>query len=232
MRSNYEAALSAEFKEEGGYVDHPDDPGGATNMGITHKVLATERGVTPYWKLDKAEVKNLTREEAANIYRKNYWDLIKGDDLPSGVDMAVFDFAVNSGPARAAKALQRIVKAKVDGLIGPETLRLVDDLVEADVINLLCDDRLAFLQKLSTFAVFGKGWTARVKRIRNLALVMAAAPSAEPLPLPSPAQDEPTQPKTEAPAREAPTGFQIAWGKVGLWAAGIIAAVWLFTKFH
>src|SRR5688572_21931612 len=118
MRSNFEAVLSHEFKEEGGYVDHPKDPGGATNMGITHKTLANWRRISPWWKLDKVEVKNLTRAEASEIYRAKYWDLTQGDKLPAGVDLAVMDFAVNSGPARAAKALQRIVKAKVDGLIG------------------------------------------------------------------------------------------------------------------
>jgi lysozyme family protein len=189
MHSNYEASLAAVLKHEGGYVDHPSDPGGATNLGITHKVLAKWRKVSPWWKLDKSEVKNLTRSEAAAIYRANYWDAIKGDELPSGVDYAVFDYAVNSGPARAAKALQRIVKAKVDGAIGPETVGLAGKLAASDIINLLCDERMTFLQRLSTFGVFGKGWTARVKGVRTLALRMAASPSPV-TPPPTPATDD------------------------------------------
>ena len=143
VAKNYNAALAAVLVHEGGYVDHPKDPGGATNMGITHKVLARWRGVTPYTRLDKSEVKNLSKAEAAAIYRKNYWDEIRGDDLPSGVDYAIFDFAVNSGPNRAAKALQRIVKAKVDGQIGPETIAKADEYQEAEVVTILCDERLA-----------------------------------------------------------------------------------------
>jgi lysozyme family protein len=196
MQSNFDAALSAVLKHEGGYVDHPSDPGGATNLGITHKVLAKWRKVSPWWKLDKSEVKNITRSEAAAIYRANYWDAIKGDELPSGVDYAVFDYAVNSGPARAAKALQRIVKAKVDGAVGPETVGLTGKLAASDIINLLCDERMTFLQRLSTFGVFGKGWTARVKGVRKLALEMAATAPAEPvqpappIPAPTPATDD------------------------------------------
>lgn len=174
MRANFDAALSAVLVHEGGYVDHPKDPGGATNLGITHKTLANWRKVVPWWDLDKSEIKNLTRDEAARIYRAKYWDLIRGDQLPAGIDYAVLDFAVNSGPARAAKALQRIVKAKVDGLIGPDTLRALDQYVVASVINQLCDDRMAFLQRLPTFGVFGRGWTSRVKGVRKLALQMAA----------------------------------------------------------
>jgi lysozyme family protein len=200
MQASYEAALTAVLKHEGGYVDHPSDPGGATNMGITHKVLAAWRKVSPYWKLDKSEVKKLTKAEAAAIYRANYWDKIKGDELPSGVDYAVFDYAVNSGPARAAKALQKIVKAKVDGAIGPETIGLTKGLPASDTINALCDERMTFLQRLSTFGVFGKGWTARVKGVRKLALQMAAGGTVEPQE-PVPAPSAPTDTK------QPPTGF-------------------------
>lgn len=227
MRSSFDAVLSHEFKEEGGYVDHPSDPGGATNMGITHKTLANWRKVSPWWKLDKSEVKNLARSEAAEIYRAKYWDLIRGDKLPAGVDLAVMDFAVNSGPARAAKALQRIVKAKVDGLIGPETLGLLAEYDEASVINTLCDDRMAFLQKLSTWSTFGKGWTARVKRTRKAALELVGAP-AQPVEVteePSPAPEVPAAPSQPA------TGFQPNWLKIGIWAVGALALLWLIIRF-
>ncbi|WP_082555208.1 glycoside hydrolase family 108 protein [Devosia sp. Root635] len=115
MDRNFARALSAVLKQEGGYVDHPADPGGATNMGITHKTLARWRMVSPWWKLPKSAVMELQRPEAAKIYRANYWDAVRGDDLPSGLDLALFDFAVNSGPGRAVKMLQTIVGVTADG---------------------------------------------------------------------------------------------------------------------
>lgn len=171
MRDNFEQALSAVLKHEGGYVDHPKDPGGATNLGITIGVLSDWLGRTA----TKAEVKALTVEKAAPIYRKRYWDAVKGDDLPSGVDYAVFDFAVNSGPARAAIFLQIIVKAAPDGKIGPLTLKAVQADDAKELINDLCDERVAFLKRLSTFPTFGKGWMSRVAGVRKLALEMASA---------------------------------------------------------
>ena len=103
--ANFERALPLVLKHEGGYVDHPNDPGGATNLGVTIGTLSSWLGRPA----TKAEVKALTRATVAPIYRKNYWAAIRGDELPAGLDYAVFDFAVNSGPKRAAMALQRAV---------------------------------------------------------------------------------------------------------------------------
>ena len=96
--ANFDRALTAVLRHEGGYVDHPSDPGGATNLGVTRATLAQWRGRA----VSKAEVKALTRAEAAKIYRALYWDEIAGDALPAGLDFAVFDYCVNSGPGRAA----------------------------------------------------------------------------------------------------------------------------------
>lgn len=151
------------FASEGGYVDHPKDPGGATNHGITRKVLARWRGVTPWSALPKSEVRDLSLAEAAQIMKANYWDVIQGDKLPAGLDYAVFDYAVNSGPGRAVKDLQRVLGGiKVDGLIGVETLDAIKDRDVVELITDLCERRFAFVKGLSTFATFGKGWTRRI----------------------------------------------------------------------
>ncbi|MBN9344716.1 MAG: glycoside hydrolase family 108 protein [Devosia sp.] len=162
---------------EGGYADHPRDPGGATNMGITRKTLARWRSVSPWWKLPKAEVKALGRTEAGRIYDAAYWQRVHGAELPAGLDLALFDYAVNSGPARAITALQALLKVRADGWIGPLTLGALKARIAAagvsGIIVALCDGRLGFLQRLATFAVFGRGWNRRVAAIHAAALAMA-----------------------------------------------------------
>lgn len=180
--ANFEKAFAETIKHEGGYVDHPRDPGGATNLGITIGTLSNWIGR----KATKAEVKALTIDKVKPIYRANYWNAVKGDDLPSGVDFAVYDFAVNSGPARAAIYLQNIVGAAPDGKIGPMTIKAVKDNNPATVVNELCSQRLAFLERLSTWPTFGKGWTARVNGVRKMALEMAENPPAKPVAPPKP----------------------------------------------
>ncbi|RYE11178.1 MAG: hypothetical protein EOP22_01490 [Hyphomicrobiales bacterium] len=175
--------LKLVLKHEGGYVDQPRDPGGATNLGITRKTLARWRKVTPWWNLPKAAVKSLTSDEAAGIYEASYWRRVEGAALPAGVDLALFDFAVNSGPDRAIKALQSRLGVKADGWIGPLTLDALKVRIAAagvaGLITSLCDGRLGFLQRIATFAIFGRGWSRRVRDIRLAALAMAGA---EPLP--------------------------------------------------
>lgn len=180
MKQNFDLILDEVLASEGGYVDHPSDPGGATNMGITHKTLARWRKVTPWFNLPKAEVKALKVDEAKKIYRSLYWNAVKADALPSGVDMIVFDYAVNSGPDRAIRTLQRLVGADVDGQIGPDTLRRVNAVSDLrTLINRYQDDRLRFLKSLSTFPVFGKGWTSRVERVRKTALELGVIAKTE-----------------------------------------------------
>jgi lysozyme family protein len=165
------------LKFEGGYADHPKDPGGATNMGITRKTLARWRKVAPWWKLPKASVQTLGRDEAARIYDASYWQRVHGAELPGGLDLALFDYAVNSGPVRAIKALQASLKVKSDGWIGPLTLEALKARIAAGAVTGLivglCDGRMSFLQRLATFAVFGRGWSRRVAEIRAAALAMA-----------------------------------------------------------
>lgn len=186
MDRNFSRALSAVLKHEGGFVDHKDDPGGATNKGIT--ISTYRRYVKRNGTVE--DLKRITDAEVAKVYRKHYWDLVRGDELPDGIDYAVFDFAVNSGPSRAAKYLQIVLGVKVDGKIGPVTLEAARKADARKVINILCDNRLRFLQGLNTWPTFGRGWDSRVAGVRKLALSMTG-PKTEP----SPAPEVPTQPR-------------------------------------
>ncbi len=170
--TRFDICLAEVLRHEGGYVDHPVDPGGATNMGITRKTLARWRNVSPWWNLPKTEVRNLTRTEAGRIYRAGYWNLCRAGDMPPGIDLALFDYAVNSGPDRAIRALQAELSVVVDGLVGPLTIGAAARANVAKVVNALCDRRLGFLKSLSTFSTFGRGWTSRVASVRSAALAV------------------------------------------------------------
>lgn len=169
--ANFERAFSLVLKHEGGFVDHPKDPGGATNLGVTIGTLGEWLGR----KATKAEIKALKPATVAPIYRKNYWNACRADDLMSGVDFAVFDFAVNSGVSRAAMALQRIVGVADDGKIGPLTVKAAAKMDPALIVQRLCADRLSFLMRLSTWKTFGTGWRSRVQGVEREALKLAGA---------------------------------------------------------
>jgi lysozyme family protein len=170
MRNNFAEALQALLKHEGGYVNHPSDPGGMTNLGVTKKVWEEWVGHP----VTEATMRALKPEAVAPLYKRKYWDKIQGDFLPDGVDLAVFDAAVNSGPGRAAKWLQELVGAKADGFIGPQTLTTVGQIDPSMLIADYNAYRLAFLQKLPTFPTFGKGWSNRVAAVTTEALAMTA----------------------------------------------------------
>lgn len=161
MRENFDAALKHLLAEEGGYVHHEKDPGGRTNHGVTQRVWEDWVGRP----VDEATMRNLKQSDVAPLYRAKYWNTIRGDDLPAGIDLAVFDAAVNSGSFRAAKWLQEVVGATPDGAIGPATLAAIRKWPAKDVIDLFCARRLAFLQKLDNWGTFGRGWGARVHRV-------------------------------------------------------------------
>jgi lysozyme family protein len=166
MRANFDASLALVLVHEGGYVNDPQDPGGATNRGVT-------QGTYDLWRVDKGlavrSVKLITPAELMAIYKNRYWDKVGGDQLPSGLDYCLFDFAVNSGPKRAVTYLQRILGVTDDGKIGPMTLDAAEHVPAKDLIEGVCNLRLAFLKKLPTFARFGKGWSRRVQDVRNRA---------------------------------------------------------------
>ena len=171
MRANFDAALAAVLVHEGGYVNDPQDPGGATNRGITQRVYNI-------WRVDHQltarSVKHITPSEVMAIYKRNYWDALKCDTLPSGLDYCLFDFGVNSGVSRAARYLQEALGVAADGKIGPQTLDAVEAVPTPALIQAICNMRLAFLKRLPTFARFGKGWSKRVQDVRVKAKEMAA----------------------------------------------------------
>ena len=154
----FETALAHVFHWEGGFSDHPADPGGATNYGITQGTLAAWRG-TP---VSREDVRALTREDAGAIYRARYWDACRCSDLPPGVDLMVFDAAVNHGPRQAALFLQRALGVADDGAIGPKTLAAA---IRQNARQTLCEiaaRRMVFYARLNTFPSFGLGWARRL----------------------------------------------------------------------
>ena len=157
MQENFIKSLDKVLKHEGGYVNHPDDPGGRTNMGITQNVYEKYIGRS----VTEQEMKDMKIGDVRLIYRENYWDRVKGDDLPNGIDFCVFDWAVNSGVSRASKALQKIIGVKDDGVIGPITVKETYKCDSEKVILNLTEARKDFYQRLSTFDTFGKGWLRR-----------------------------------------------------------------------
>ena len=172
--STYDEALKRVLAHEGGYVNHPSDPGGPTNHGITLAEYAAFKAR----KMTAADVRAMPLADAKAIYRAKYWAKLRGDDLPAGLDYAVFDYGVNSGTSRAAKVLQRICGLADDGRLIDAVIAAVGKRKADDLIGALCDERLAFLKRLKTWPTFGAGWGRRVAEVREAALAIAAAANA------------------------------------------------------
>jgi len=166
MKDNFDECLKMLLHHEGGYVNHPADPGGETNLGVTKRVYEKWGGTK--------DMKDLTFDDVAPIYKENYWNRCKCSDLESGVDWAVFDWAVNSGTGRSAKAIQKICGAAQDGSIGPKTLALINTQDTSYVIEEFGKIRQGFYESLKTFKTFGRGWTRRNKETTEKALKMVA----------------------------------------------------------
>lgn len=190
----YKPSLALVLAHEGNFVNHPADPGGPTNKGVTQRVYDAYRKVKG---LVSRSVKFIDAIETEEIYRKQYWRMVKGDDLPAGLDYAVFDFAVNSGISRAVKYLQKLVGINADGALGLESMSAIFAAAKADEEALIikyCANRLAFLKSLPTFPTFGKGWSRRVigdisgvqsndSGVIDVAITMANGDSAYMMPL-------------------------------------------------
>ena|SRR5271157_553802 len=155
MSNNFLIALSFTLQYEGGYSNNPDDPGGPTNFGITQHVYNTYRIQK---NLPIQPVKNINADEMHEIYQINYWNASNCQNLPSGVDFAVFDLAVNNGVGRAKEFL-------------PEAMTNHD---VSDIIDSICDQRLEFDKSLGhSWAIFGNGWTKRIEGVRQQAKTLA-----------------------------------------------------------
>ena len=169
MERNFPEALVHTLQFEGGWANHPNDPGGATMKGVTHKTYAHYLGRD----VTHDELRAIPDEHLADIYRKRYWDACRCSDLPDGLDLAVFDTAVNTGPGQAARLLQRIVGVPADGGIGPKTIAAVNDYVAAHGLHTLIEAyteaRQSFYRLLPTYVHFGEGWRKRADGVGGLA---------------------------------------------------------------
>lgn len=179
MKENLAVFLDRVRLVEGAFVNREDDPGHATCWGVTQATLSS-------WRKRECtveDVKALTWEEACPILSSRYWTPVQGDRLPPGIDLFVADFAVHSGPAQAAKILQRCLGVKVDGHVGEKTLAAARAANQAGLLNDLVAARRSFLQALPTWATFGRGWDNRVKLIADAALeLQVQQPAPEPIP--------------------------------------------------
>lgn len=173
MEKNRDRAIRVTLAHEGGYVDHPKDPGGATNFGITHRTLAEWRGRP----VTKDDVRAMSIGEAVAIYAARYWAPVRCDDMPSGVDLVLLDGSVNSGIGRGPKWVQQAVGVPADGKVGPVTIEAVRRADPVEVVRKACAARMGFLRGLRTWGTFGRGWSRRVAEIEAEAVMWAAAQS-------------------------------------------------------
>lgn len=178
MKENFDAALKHLLKSEGGFTDDPRDPGnklpdgraGCTMLGVTQASWESFIGK----RTTKEKMRQLTPADVAPIYRKKYWDAVRGDDLPSGLDYLLFDFAVNAGPGRAIKVMQQSLNVTADGVIGRITMKAIKDAEPQDLIEKFSEAKTEYYRSLKTFETFGKGWLNRVAEVKGFASDMIA----------------------------------------------------------
>ena len=170
MKENFEKSLELVLQHEGGYINHPSDPGGMTNLGVTQQVWEAWVG----YSVDEKEMRSLTKELVAPLYKSRYWDAVHGDKLPCGADYLAFDFAVNAGAFRCIKTIQRALNITADGIIGPVTLKAIQDTNAEDFINSFSAAKKSFYRSLTNFPTFGKGWLNRVAEAKKTAEGMLA----------------------------------------------------------
>jgi lysozyme family protein len=226
----FNECVTVVLKHEGGFVDHPRDPGGATNMGITLRTLRDWRGDDS---LTADAVRALTEAEAREIYLARYWNPIRGDELPPGIDLAVFDWAVHGGVGRAARDLQTVLGVTVDGAIGRQTIEAAKRADPAEVIRRVCERRLDHLRSRPHWDAFGRGWTRRVDAIEQAALARTERPA---LTVAEAQQTTTVKTATGIAAAVAPAAAALPsiisafsgldrWVSLGLIGAGLVALV-------
>ena len=163
MKDNFEKSLALLLKSEGGYVNHPFDPGGRTNLGVTQRAWEAYIGHSA----TEEDMRNLTPAMVAPLYRQRYWYTCRCDELPGGLDYLAFDFAVNAGGSRCIKTIQQSLNVHPDGVIGPVTLKAIQDAEE--FINNFTAAKEVFYRSLSNFPTFGRGWLNRVAESKKAA---------------------------------------------------------------
>jgi len=168
MNSNWQKSFESMLKSEGGYVNNPADPGGMTNLGVTKATWENWVGRAS----DEAEMRNLTPEKVEPLYKKKFFDAVRGDELPVGLDYLLFDFAVNAGAGRAIKTLQSAVGVTPDGGFGPMTMAAVQAIDPKELIERFSQAKEDFYRSLPTFATFGRGWLNRVADVKLKATSM------------------------------------------------------------
>jgi lysozyme family protein len=172
MADTFDTCVAFTLREEGGYVDNPADPGGATNMGIT---LVTLRQYTDDPQIGATQVQEMSVRTARAIYRALYWNPLRADALPRGVDLSVFDMGVNAGTWRSARLLQHALGFtgdEVDGCIGPETLGATAKFDPRALVDDLAERQAAFYRGLAEFPIFGRGWLNRCAARKRAALAL------------------------------------------------------------
>jgi lysozyme family protein len=171
MISNWQKSFELMLKSEGGYVNNPADPGGMTNLGVTKATWENWVGRES----DEAEMRGLTPEKVEPLYKKKYWDAVRGDEIENGgVAYLLFDFAVNAGVGRSIKTLQTAVGVTPDGGFGPMTMAAVQAIDPVELIEKFSQAKEDFYRSLGTFATFGKGWLNRVADVKVKANSMLA----------------------------------------------------------
>lgn len=162
----FPTALAFTLQAEGGFVDDPYDPGGPTNHGITLTTYRDAEGAAR----TVGDLQRISPDTVAAIYRARYWQPVRGDELPAGVDLSVFDMAVNAGPSRSVKLLQQALGCTEDGELGPETLAAAAGVAASALIDSLAEMQKAFYMGLPGWSRYGRGWTARAIARREAAL--------------------------------------------------------------
>jgi len=205
--ANYNACISKVLKYEGGFTQDPNDKGNWTGCSVGSGAnKGTNRGISAC-SYPNEDIKGMTEARAKEIYRVDYWDPIYGDEIPAGPDLCTFDGAVNSGQSRGVKWLQRAVGADADGVVGPQTIAMANAADEHITIDRMCDDRMSFLKGLSTWHLYGKGWTNRVEDVRKTAHNMVVD---EPHPEPAPIEPvPPSEPQVVTVRITAPRGVVV-----------------------
>jgi lysozyme family protein len=212
MRDRFTACLAETLRWEGGWSNHPADPGGPTMKGIIQRVYDAwrEKNNKP-----RQSVRFITADEVEAIYRENYWALVRGDELPPGLDLAVFDFGVNSGPARAVRYLQGVLGVPADGHMGPITLKAAADADTRETVAKLMAARRKFLRQIPYRKPFLAGWLRRCDGIEQACILACGLPLTDaPLaPLADPDAESATQgraafdPPPPSPAKAAAGGI-------------------------